>query len=104
MHLALLDHKASAVTIAKQFSVHPRTLSRRLKDAATSFQEIVAQYRFDIAKQLLENSSLDINQIVLFLDYADARAFGRAIKGWSGVTPATRREENMCAFDRYSTK
>ncbi len=92
LRTALLAQQATAAHIARLFSIHPRTLNRRLKANGTSFQELVDQTRFEIALQLLENSSMELNEIAATLDYADASAFSRAFRRWSGMTPSRWRE------------
>ena len=94
LHSALHTHQATADHIAELFSIHPRTLNRRLKSCGTSFQQLADQTRFEIAQQLLENSSIQLNQIAATLDYADASAFSRAFRRWSGMSPTLWREQN----------
>ena len=71
--------------------MHPRTLNRRLQTYGVGYQELVDESRFDIARQMLQDSDLDIYQIALMLHYADARSFIRAFRRWSGDTPASWR-------------
>jgi AraC-like DNA-binding protein len=42
---------------------------------------------------MLGYSALDVSQIAEMLDYAEASAFTRAFKRWSGTTPARWRSE-----------
>jgi len=67
-------------------------MHRRLKTCSTSFQKLADESRFEIARQLLENSSMKLSQIAETLDYADASAFTRAFRRWSGTTPSLWRE------------
>jgi AraC-like DNA-binding protein len=78
LRTALLTGKARAEEIAALFSMHGRTFSRRLADEG----------RFATACQMLENTDVDIKQIAVILDYADASAFARAFRRWSGVRPS----------------
>ena len=94
LHPALYMQRATADYIAALFSIHPRTLNRRLRSCGTSFQELADQSRFEIAQQLLENSSMQLNQIAATLNYSDASAFSRAFRRWSGMTPALWREQS----------
>ena len=71
--------------------MHSRTLSRRLHASGTSFQELVDEGRFEIARQTLEDSVMPVRQIAAMLDYADASAFTRAFRRWSDTTPAQWR-------------
>jgi len=92
LHPALLTHQASADNIAALFSIQQRTMHRRLKTCSTSFQKLADESRFEIARQLLENSSIKLSQIAETLDYADASAFTRAFRRWSGTIPSLWRE------------
>ncbi len=86
LHPALLTQQASADNIAALFSIHQRTMHRRLNACSASFQKLADESRFEITKQLLENSSMKLSQIAETLDYADASAFTRAFRRWSGTT------------------
>ena len=65
-----------------------RTLNRHLNVLGTHFQKVVDEIRFEIARQLLEDSAMEILQIALFLGYSNASAFTRAFRRWSSTTPA----------------
>lgn len=91
LRAALLTRRASADEVAALFSMHSRTLNRRLHEFDTSFRELVDEGRYEIARQMLENSSLDVTEVASSLGYADASAFTRAFRRWSGTTPAAWR-------------
>ena len=93
LRTALLTNHATAKQVAKLFSMHSRTLQRHLKLFNTSFHELSEQTRFDISKQMLEDSEIKLSQIADMLGYADARSFNRAFKRWSGTTPFLWRIE-----------
>ncbi len=88
---ALLTGQASAEQVAALFSMHSRTLGRHLNAFGTRFRELVDESRFEIARQMLEDSAMDVSRIAGMLDYADASAFTRAFRRWSGTTPAQWR-------------
>ena len=87
----LLTGHASAEQVAALFSVHRRTLTRRLAAHGTSFSDLAEEGRFEIAQRMLGSMDLDITGIAAALDYADASAFTRAFRRWSGTTPAAWR-------------
>lgn len=97
LHPALLTHQASADEIAALFSIHRRTMNRRLNACGTNFKELADECRFEITRQLLELSSMQLIQISEILDYADASAFTRAFRRWSGTTPSVWRERYLQA-------
>jgi AraC-like DNA-binding protein len=90
----LVSGSGSAEQVAQLFSMHRRTLNRRLRARDTTFHALVEQTRFDIASHFLERTQLAIVEIASALDYADASAFTRAFKRWSGTTPAAWRDKS----------
>ena len=92
---ALLTHHAKAEEVATLFSMHSRTLSRRLEACGTSYQALLDEGRFEIARQMLEDTELEVGQIAAALDYADASAFTRAFRRWSGTTPGQWRAARL---------
>lgn len=90
---ALVTGHAGAEQIAALFAVDRRTLNRRLQLQGTRFQQLVDGVSFEIARQLLGDSSMDIVQVADLLGYANASAFTRAFRRWSGQTPTQWREQ-----------
>ncbi len=91
LRTALLTDHGNSDQIAKLFSMHSRTLHRRLAASGTSFRELVDESRFAIARQMLTDTSADVSHIALMLNYADSSAFTRAFRRWSGSTPSQWR-------------
>ena len=46
---------------------------------------------------MLANTTMDVGQIAAALDYAEASAFTRAFRRWSGTTPAAWRAQQRPA-------
>lgn len=88
---AILTGQASAQQVAGLFSMHVRTFSRRLQESGTSFHALVDEQRFELARRMLRDTGLQVSRIAAALGYADASAFGRAFRRWSGDTPAQWR-------------
>ena len=93
LRTALLTGQTKADQIAALFSMHSRTLNRRLMDFGVSFQQLVDEGRFEIARQMLETTDMEASEIAAALHYADASAFTRAFRRWSGITPALWRAQ-----------
>lgn len=93
LRTTLVTGHSSADQVAELFSMHRRTLNRHLKVHGKSFHQLTDEVRFEIARQLLEDSNLEIIQIALLLGYSNASAFTRAFRRWSATTPATWRFE-----------
>ena len=87
LHQMVLSGTASAQNVALLFGIHERTLRKRLTAERASLQQLVGQTRFELAKQLLENTDLPLSEIASALRYADAAVFSRAFRGWSKTSP-----------------
>ena len=90
----LLNRNCSADTIANLFSMHRRTLNRRLRGEGTGFRTIVEEMRFEIACQMLAGTTMPFIQIAAALSFSEASAFSRAFRRWSGQTPTAWRAQH----------
>lgn len=88
----LMSRRCSAEDIADLLAMHRRTLSRRLKGSGVGYRVIANETRFEIARQLLEDTEVSLTQIAAALGYSEASAFTRAFRRWSGQTPTAWRE------------
>ncbi|NND57869.1 MAG: helix-turn-helix domain-containing protein [Xanthomonadales bacterium] len=73
--------------IAKSQNVSPRTLIRRLKRGETSYNRILEDVRKTLAADYLLRSNLNVTEIGYRLGYQDPSNFGRAFRGWFGISP-----------------
>jgi AraC-like DNA-binding protein len=87
----LVNGSGAQEQVAALFSMHRRTLNRRLQARNTTFHALVEETRFEIARHYLELTRLPVVEIANALDYADASAFTRAFRRWSGTTPGAWR-------------
>jgi AraC-like DNA-binding protein len=87
----LLRNTCSAATVAHLFSMHRRTMSRHLRTEGLAFRHIANEIRFEIARELLDNTDMALSQIAAVLRYSELSAFTRAFRRWSGQTPSTWR-------------
>jgi len=91
---ALVTGYFSESEIAALFSMHSHTFRRRLDASATSFHELVDECRFEMAREMLLNTSLSVSEISASMGYSRASSFIRAFRRWSGVTPGEWRKGN----------
>lgn len=91
LHQMVLSGTASAPNVAFLFGIHERTLRKRLTAERTTLQHLVSQTRFELAKQLLENTNLPLSEIAAALKYADLAVFSRAFRNWSGTSASDWR-------------
>lgn len=87
LRLLLMEGKHSGDHLAKRLSVHRRTLNRRLKDHGTTFQRVLDEVRYEVARQLLANTRMPIPDIAAALCYSEVSAFTHAFRRWTGTSP-----------------
>jgi AraC-like DNA-binding protein len=83
----LIVGQCSADRTAALFAMQRRTLSRRLRAEGTSFEALLAEIRYETARQLLTDTAIPMRQIAEAIGYADVSVFTRAFRRWSGTTP-----------------
>ncbi len=91
LRTAFLTSAISIEEMACALHVTKRTLMRRLGEEGTSFRQLSAEIQFEIARQLMEHTSMSLTQIALALKYSEASAFSRAFHQWSGMSPSDWR-------------
>lgn len=80
--------------IAEKLQISPRTLRRRLKEENSSYQELLNEIRYNLAKEYLSATQISLEEISELLDYSDPGNFSHAFKRWSGLSPREWRKEN----------
>jgi AraC-like DNA-binding protein len=93
LRTALLTERADADQIASLFSIHRRTLHRRLSEYGVSLMDRVEAEGYDVARRKLRDTDLQIADFAALLGYADASEFTSVFRRWSGATPAAWRAE-----------
>ena len=91
LRTALLTGNARVDQVAALFGMHARTLHRHLDANGAGFQQLLDETRFEIARQMLEYSDMEIAQVSDSLGYAAPGAFTRAFRRWTGTTPVRWR-------------
>jgi AraC-like DNA-binding protein len=91
LRILLLHGQTSGNDAAQMLAMHRRTLNRRLEAQGATFQEVLDQVRFAVARELLEDSQAAIDDIAESLGYAGVSPFTRSFRRWSGTTPGRWR-------------
>jgi AraC-like DNA-binding protein len=87
----LLSGRTSMHHVAAELAMHRRTLDRKLKPHAISYQALVDEVRYEVARQLLSDTTIPMTAIAQSLHFADASVFTRAFRRWSGMPPTRWR-------------
>ncbi len=89
----LREGEADLDAVAASIGVSPRSLQRRLEQAGTTFEKVVAATRSDLAKRMLRDTDMPLTDIAHDLGYGDASAFTRAVRRWFKMSPRALRRE-----------
>jgi AraC-like DNA-binding protein len=76
----------------QHLGISKRSLSRRLKEENTSFQQVKDGLRFDFAVARLTQTDAPLAKIAEELGFSDASSFNRAFRTWTGVAPGSYRQ------------
>lgn len=79
--------------VAANLTMHKRTLARRLAEDGTTFQRVLDEVRFDVARQLLRETDRTVADVAGALGYAEPSVFTRSFRRWSGRSPAEWRKD-----------
>jgi AraC-like DNA-binding protein len=90
----LSSGQCSIESVAAALSMHRRTLDRRLARHGETFGALQASVKYEIARRLLRETALPVQQIGEFLGFSTGANFATAFRRWSGRTPRRfRRQE-----------
>ena len=68
------------------------------------YRAISNEIRFEIARQLLQDTQVPLGQIAAALGYSEASAFTRAFRRWSGQTPTAWRARHRATGSGGATE
>ncbi|MCU0669269.1 MAG: AraC family transcriptional regulator [Myxococcota bacterium] len=78
----------TAESAAAHFGMSSRTLRRRLREAGTSYQELLDDVRAELARRYLARERRGIDEVAHLLGFSEPSAFTKAFRRWTGQTPA----------------
>ncbi|MBF7729231.1 AraC family transcriptional regulator [Pseudomonas sp. N040] len=84
----------SLADIARQLSMHERTLQRRLDDQQIRFADILDRVRQQQAREYLRQPALPLPEVASLLGYSEQRSLSRACRRWFGTTPGALRAQS----------
>lgn len=83
---------ANLETVAERLDIKPRALRTRLAEVDTNFNQLLADYRCNLAKRLLAKTEESIDEIVYLTGFSEPSTFYRAFKRWTDLTPIEYRK------------
>ncbi len=91
----------SIEALSAELGMSSRTLSRHLKSEGSSYQQILDQVRFHLARHYLASTQISIEEISERVGFSDSANFRHAFRKWSGCSPrqyrqTTSKESSTC--------
>jgi AraC-like DNA-binding protein len=91
MRKRLLIGDCSMVETAAMLGMHRRTMDRHLQRHGVSYGELLESVKQDVARQLLLDTHLQVQQVAEALHFSSAANFATAFRRWTGMTPSEFR-------------
>lgn len=86
-------HEPPTLTdLASQLSLTERTCKRRLQEAGTHYQQLLADIRLEQAHYWLNQHICNVSQAAERLGYSSVANFSKAFKKWSGYSPSHAKQ------------
>lgn len=95
--LKLGQEERSLEAVARGLEVTPRQLQKRLSDHGLNFKALVEEVRRERALRLLRETDQAMQAIAYDCGYTELSPFHRAVRRWTGLTPAQVREQALRA-------
>lgn len=77
----------SLESAANNLGMSGRTLSRKLAEESTTYQQILDTVREKLATEYFSRGGESVTQIALILGFTDSSNFAKAFRRWTGVSP-----------------
>jgi AraC-like DNA-binding protein len=81
--------------VAAELNLSPRTLRRHLSDEGFGYQQLINEFRADLAKEYLKSTSESAKGIAYQLGFTEPNSFRRAFKLWTGKTVQEYHDEHQ---------
>lgn len=79
--------------IADKFNISTRMLQNHLKNEGYTYAKLLEDVRKKLSKHYIENFSMDLATIAIYIGYNDISAFSRSFKKWFGISPQEYRKQ-----------
>lgn len=87
-----LAQPLDASQLARTLGLSRRTLFRQLRDEGSSLRGVRDHLQQEAAQTLLRDTDYDHGTIATMVGFSDGRAFARAFRRWTGMTPSQWRD------------
>ncbi|PHR96368.1 MAG: hypothetical protein COA68_15640 [Oceanobacter sp.] len=79
--------ECSRTSVASSLNMSASAFHEKLKNAGTSYQDLLDETRCELAESYIERKEISITEIAYLLGFTDSSNFSRAFKRWNGLSP-----------------
>jgi len=79
-------------SLVAALSMSRQDFANQLKAIGTSYQQLLADTRRELAEEYIVRSDLSVNEIAYMLGFSDCSNFARSFRRWTGQCPSDFRE------------
>jgi len=83
--------------VASELHLSPRTLQRRLSAEDWTYNDLVDDVRFAMARRRMAGSDTPLKAVAADLGFSEQASFTRAFRRWIGVTPREYRRQLLAS-------
>lgn len=83
---------ANIENVASELYLNTRKLQRLLLQDGTTFISLLNETRMKIAKQYVQDKTMDLTEVAFLLGFSGLSAFSRSFKRWTGRSPDQYRK------------
>ena len=80
--------RVTAKKIATDIGLSERTISRRLVEYDTTFDDVMDDIRKDLALRYLDSDEVKLSELAFLLGFSSHASFTASFKRWTGRTPS----------------
>ncbi len=95
LRLQMQGKRPTVEAVGRELALSARSLQRRLREAGTTFQQLLDEVRETVACELLGRTELDSGEIAFLLGFEELNSFNRAFSSWKGTTPLRWRQRTQ---------
>lgn len=99
LRVLLMEGNSSRDHLAEELGISSRHLHRQLQKAGSSYRELVDDIRIELAKTLLQDSSLTVDAIARRLNFKEGPSFSRWFREMTKQTPGEYRRQLSLVSD-----
>ena len=94
-----LSNPPSLIELAERLNLSERTCKRRLQEAGTHYQQLLADLRLVQASFWLSRRMYNVSQVAERLGYSSVANFSKAFKKWSGFSPTHAKQGRIAPVE-----